>query len=142
MIPPPYSRTCGGISDKNLGFVSSNAINEKKKKDMHAGMVPEKDRKEKKDMQGQNRKRHEKRKRGERKRTCSAGTVQVGFALLDRHRVSKRYNPDGESQKPDSSRPRRHDRPGLVAYLNWASVASGRCGSLKIRMRKQEGEAR
>ena len=26
------------------------------------------------------------------KKTCSAGTVQVGFALLDRHRVSKRYD--------------------------------------------------
>ncbi len=76
------------------------------------------------------------------KRTCSRGTVQLGFALLDRHRLSKRYDPGGESQKSHSTRPRRHDRPGLVAYLHWASVASGRCGSLRTRMRKQEGEAR
>jgi hypothetical protein len=53
-----------------------------------------------------------------------------------------RHDCGGEQQKSDTSQPWRHDRPGLVAYLNWGNVASRRCGSLKTRMQEQDGEAR
>src|SRR4051794_28177858 len=78
-------------------------------------------------------------------KTFDFGTfVQREWCALSRTDIGQPppYNRAANRKKPDSGWPGRHDRPGLVAYLNRGSVAPGRCGSLKIWLRKQDGEAR